>query len=492
MMLYFRERALVKGELVVLDTARRYRVQGHLSVGQDGRTHVSGDIEAHELPQADTSPEQDITPRMVSAEFTGTLRDGTKVKLEGIWTWTPDFHITMKGDSFDFSAQQAIFEELNEAITATEVEVYVEWLLSHSNVVVGAGKLERTYDLATLRDLGVDLSTMQQQSAARPDSLSWEWEGKRISFRVKHEKIAEIETQEPTYTFVTERKYLRPYAFCRWSTTPEQADDDLRRVEKRVDTLLRCISYFEGYRVSWEQKTIKVRATGRTIREVIHRRALVTPSRPVSNMNKTPASSRNSQEPARILGVMADHYDKNPELVDAAIESVLLAKQTNVGTTRFLLFATAVESLKALYLRVDNKKLTCDGEHLLPPNKEFKKLAKDIRELIRNHQGVREKGEHISEMLKKKVPELNRPPYQSVLAGACQQWSVKVDDLWPRQGSEEQRFGFVPIRDKLIHTGQIDDWTLFLQELWKIERFVTRLFAGVFGLPNLPEWQCDF
>ncbi|HJY80073.1 MAG TPA: hypothetical protein VKK81_03195 [Candidatus Binatia bacterium] len=487
-MLYFRERSPVEGELVVLDTARRYRVQGHLSVGQDGRTYVSGEIERHELPEKETLPEEDITPRMVSAEFAGTLKDGTKVKLERIWILTPDLHIDVGQGLFDFSASQAVFVELDKTTTATDVEVRVEWMLFHSNIVVSVGKLERIYDLEMLQDLGVDPDTMQKRFAAQPDSLSWEWEGKSISFRVKHAEIAEIETQEPTYTFVAERKYRRPYAFCRWSTTLVQVDDDMRRVEKRVETLLRCISYLEGYPISWEQKTVEIRVADKAVRRTIHRRALIVPSRSVSNMNKASAFTRSSPEPARILKVMADHYDENPELVEAVIESVLLGKEADVGTTRFLLFATAVESLKALYLCIHGEELTCDGEHLLPSN-QFRKLAKDIRRVIRDHQAVQQKSERVSEMLSKKVPELNRPSYQSVLAAACQQWSVKVDDLWPRQGDQEQHFGFVPIRDKLIHTGQIDDWTLFFQELWKIERFVTRLFAGVFGLPNLPEWQ---
>lgn len=101
-MLYLRERVLVEGELVALDTARRYRFRGYLSVSQGGRTHVSGEVEPYNVSQEDTLPEQDITPRMVSAEFTGALKDGTQVKLEGIWTWTPDLHIIMMGDSFDW------------------------------------------------------------------------------------------------------------------------------------------------------------------------------------------------------------------------------------------------------------------------------------------------------------------------------------------------------------------------------------------------------
>jgi uncharacterized protein YutE (UPF0331/DUF86 family) len=102
-----------------------------------------------------------------------------------------------------------------------------------------------------------------------------------------------------------------------------------------------------------------------------------------------------------------------------------------------------------------------------------------MKDLIRSFCKEQEIEEDMQNVIKK-LPELNRPPFKSILLEMIEDYNVKKDDLY---SNNKEFFKFLKFRNILVHKGKIENDIDFQICTEKLQIFVERLLLRILNWP---------
>lgn len=137
---------------------------------------------------------------------------------------------------------------------------------------------------------------------------------------------------------------------------------------------------------------------------------------------------------------------------------------------KFAILFLALEKLKDLY--ASKKKL----KDIVPKN-NFKILESNLKNCIR--QSILDA--NVRSLIYRKIPELNRPPLNSILDSMFSEYGIAWTDIYP-QGS---KYTFINTRDKLFHSTDEIDMELLAKEHTRLQVIVERILLILLGWNNL-------
>ncbi len=88
------------------------------------------------------------------------------------------------------------------------------------------------------------------------------------------------------------------------------------------------------------------------------------------------------------------------------------------------------------------------------------------------------------EMLKDKIPELNRPSISSQLSWLCDSFDVSWRDLYPADIDLEQP-RFIRTRNEIFHSNSPIDGRFVLREAYRVSALFERLLLRALGWTDL-------
>lgn len=205
-------------------------------------------------------------------------------------------------------------------------------------------------------------------------------------------------------------------------------------------------------------------------------------------------------EPSNIIPFLKIAYPASVSYGDTrAFRRLLhfvLPKNKSTVDSNFVTLYTALEML-VLHFRKN-----VDLENILP-KKDFRKIRREMEELIDNSTDINEVGS--KEEMKRKLSELNRVSFGSAFETFCQNFQVDLSDLWPVADSSEG-ISLMKIRNLLVHgehfgPEQYKGMVVAREHLrWTVERMVlgvlhwpvdnSRVSSGYLALMNAySEWK---
>ncbi len=118
----------------------------------------------------------------------------------------------------------------------------------------------------------------------------------------------------------------------------------------------------------------------------------------------------------------------------------MAAVGTHDWPARLLLLSTALESLKALYLRGR------DGRRASSPHQReiLESLRAHLRSIWKDEYGTNLE----RSLIMQRMADVFRPTYRATLEGMVRDWNVPLDGL-------DDPFGFIRLRNTVTHTGQV-------------------------------------
>ena len=93
-------------------------------------------------------------------------------------------------------------------------------------------------------------------------------------------------------------------------------------------------------------------------------------------------------------------------------------------------------------------------ELIVADQEEWRMLQDDVRTFLKNHrvlQGSEPARKERRAMILRKVGELRRVPFAVALDKFCEEYGVKLDDLWPVLTDKRGEISLTDIRNRIVH-----------------------------------------
>ncbi|MEG5911599.1 hypothetical protein UXQ05_02965 [Enterobacter bugandensis] len=172
-------------------------------------------------------------------------------------------------------------------------------------------------------------------------------------------------------------------------------------------------------------------------------------------------------------------YESSPykPSINNSIYALMLKKNTIVELS-FLSYFQALESMILTYKRLK------ETEFILPI-KEFNKLRRHIEKVVSDDYP---ESPELRSKIKSKISELNRISLREAAEDFIQNFSVKIDNLWPLFDDKKKGVvGLTSIRNILIH-GDLLPSSKFTSVIIALEHLRILLIRCIFSLLH---WDCD-
>ncbi len=169
-------------------------------------------------------------------------------------------------------------------------------------------------------------------------------------------------------------------------------------------------------------------------------------------------------------------YEASPfkSIIHRAIPYLLASHEIGYIETRIGLIYSALEGL------VDGLDQGGEVTYLLG-SARFKRLSKKLRQFIRSEMEEQD----IAEGIIKKLPELRRRAFLNRLLMLVEKYDLDVTKLWPPGAdipSELQKL--IKRRDIYIHQGKIDDYGLYIYDLYRILNLIELWILKLLDCPD--------
>lgn len=345
--------------------------------------------------------------------------------------------------------------------------VRVSYLLTPSNYIFKFGKHFYRYNLDRITHLGVPLKEAVTSQVAIQNPFFWRPLGGEFQLLALERSLSEV-TEIPndlTKGHYADLTYFQPsISFVKHNVSPPDVQNLYHEVEKYVQMCLSSLSLLENKHVGWSSSSISISlGDERPFIETILYRSIVQDQQKIPRLSRLRALNN---RPTIHLQNLITLHEQSPDLTRAAIASYVEGCNVYEVTVRFFHFATCIEALKARYIHQQNRKGTIVSRSKMSRIK--KGLEWTLALAIQNF-GVTEPE---SDSILRKVPELNRESIRNVLEEMCQTMSIETTDLWP-----EEPFGFLRIRNRLIHEGISPGPNILWEESNKLKLFAERVFS---------------
>lgn len=257
----------------------------------------------------------------------------------------------------------------------------------------------------------------------------------------------------------------------------------IEEAEELGEAILKILGFFSRHRLDWYAQAIRVGKPeyhSHNLPQYARTRYRVWTTMQHTSPDERRAMLRVETVKTQLTTMLDRLGALKPDeqsLVDAALSSYFVAVATKDQWIRFMMLMTALESLKALYLRGDGVSLkeNCSNADLV--------TLKEILKCTIKKTGI------VNDKLRRdrmyaKLGELQRPPFRAALKAMLKAWNVESCDLRIKD------FKFIKVRDTMVHQGTIPeefDWIEFRRVTDDLEQLIERVFCkGVLGLGDLP------
>lgn len=153
---------------------------------------------------------------------------------------------------------------------------------------------------------------------------------------------------------------------------------------------------------------------------------------------------------------------------------ILASRDLNIET-KFSLFFLCLEKLKDLHAKEQKLETIIDKS-------DFKKFAKSLRSTA--DQILCEHAESVREEMKKKIPDLNRYSFASLLEQLLKKYNVEWKDLYPSEHND--RIHFIQTRNEMFHSSTSIAPEQIARECERLKITVQRLLLAILGWRRNP------
>ena len=325
-----------------------------------------------------------------------------------------------------------------------DVDVTVWWTLTHSALLWHAAKPFFKFESDRMAAAGVTAEVRQRAiESPRPNPCAWDIEGVRFEIGWFEEHYA-VEDRVTRYPVRATRFVPRAKASTRFCGTGAGLRDELNRIDTVLERLLACIGFLQEGRVRWYERTEDAEASHSSLSPA-HVPKYRCARLLVGRFPEAALDSRRALLCAQALvahaPTLVQRFSAGEPFTSAALDAYLLAREAQRWPSRLLLLSTALESLKELFLRTQGQRGILADDHWSGLQAA---LESQLKQGWKDAYGPKE----LRGLIKSKMRELNRPSYRQTLEAMVAAWGVALDGL-------TDPFGFIKLRDALVHTGQV-------------------------------------
>ena len=161
---------------------------------------------------------------------------------------------------------------------------------------------------------------------------------------------------------------------------------------------------------------------------------------------------------------------------------VIPPRAERTAESEFVSLYSALESIVLWYRRRRALEFIIDDVEV------WRTLQRDVRSLLKEHlllKGNERPQKERLKMILRKVGELRRVPFGVALEKFCEEYRVKLDDLWPVIGNGPDEISLTDIRNRLVHGSTLTgrQFHAFIGAKQHMRWVVERALLGVFGWP---------
>lgn len=351
--------------------------------------------------------------------------------------------------------------------------IKVTWTLAHSALLWRAARRNFVWSSDRLRAAGLAFGAIAARSADRESACRWEVDG--ATFEVVFQEESQAQAAHPLHFEVQGSRFVSRLT----AKVPPEARSGtgllarIAALNRTAERLLHLAGFMGGGHVVWYQRVEEafVPVEVGPVREFHHRVAHLNPGDAPAPGDSWRAMGL-SDTFARHTPAAIERLSLGEPFVSAAIDTYLLARNTRDWPGKLILFSTALESMKALWLRSQ------PHEGILS-DAQFAGASNAVKTALKAHLTGAGVGPEVREQMYAKLRDLNRPSYASALRGMIAHWAVPMAGL-------TDPLAFVKTRDCLIHTGAVPngDSQELVQQTEALERLVERVIGTWLGLPE--------
>lgn len=143
-------------------------------------------------------------------------------------------------------------------------------------------------------------------------------------------------------------------------------------------------------------------------------------------------------------------------------------------------FASLYAALETIVLWYREKKGLV---YIIEKDRDWRRLSDYIRKEVKKHELV-QGNDRRQAMLSAKVSELRRVPFRAAADSLCEEYSIRLDDLWPLHGPLPE-VSLTEIRNRIVHGGTFDQpqHRALIGAGEHMRWTVERVLLGVLGWP---------
>ncbi len=350
-----------------------------------------------------------------------------------------------------------------------------EWLLTGSGILVDHAKKYLLLDGHHIKAMLADRTAFEAYQKARKaeiNPMSWDT-GLGLKGEFVVNEASEHAAEHPMGHSVHPTIYQPTAVASVWVErgTKARVEQAVVLLDRVIEAAVSVVSFVEARPIDWISKVTSLGDGGAArwvtqttypgfLRSDYHRRT----------------TSRSHFGPAiapHFVRAVAAHLAA-PEYLESAVSSYIKALSEPL-ISRFILLSTALETMKALFQHET-------GSDTILTKSQFKSsvdkpLSKALKAVASS--------EEVYAAMRPKLAELNRYSYADSLRRMAVTWGVDLVGILDAKGN----FGFISVRNDLVHTGQVSDWSLVVQEGDRLRALVERTIASRLQFHFHPTWR---